>query len=406
MLTVVGIGADGWAGLGDAARVALRSATRVVGSQRQLDLLPTDHVQGRREAWPSPMGPLVDELAADPASDTTILASGDPMLHGVGATLVASAGAPNVTVLPHPSAFALACARMGWPQHETELVSTVARDPDTIIRALQPGRRVVAYATGTDGAANLAAVLTGHGAGASPFTVLEQLGGPAEDRVDTTAAKALDLAADPLHVVAIEVTGGRAHPRTPGLPDDAFVASDGQLTKRHVRAITIAALGPQPGELLWDVGAGNGSIAIEWLRAEPTVRAIAIEPRADRVGRIAQNAAALGVPQLTVVHGPAPEALPADDEDLPDVIFIGGGITAPGVFDGCWEALKPGGRLVANTVTLEGESALASARRALGGTLTRIDIAHAEPVGTFTGWRAQMTVTQWSVTKPKDPKTP
>lgn len=400
MLTVVGIGADGWDGLGGPARRALQEATRVVGSQRQLDLLPAGDVTAVREPWPSPMAPLVETLAYDAASDdVTILASGDPMLHGVGATLVRAAGAEHVRVLPHPSAFALACARMGWPQHEAELVSLVARDPQALVRALQPGRRIVAYVTGTGGAAEVAKVLTAHGAGASTLTVLEQLGGPNEQRTDTTAARALDHVADALHVVAVQVAGGRAHPRTPGLPDDAFVASDGQLTKRHVRAVTVAALGPLPHERLWDVGAGNGSIAIEWLRAEPTATAVAIEPRADRLGRIAQNAQALGVPQLVVVEGRAPDALfglgPA-----PDAIFIGGGITTPGLLDACWDALKPGGRLVANTVTLEGEQAVVAARQTHGGTLTRIDVAHADAVGTFTGWRAQMTVVQWATTKP------
>lgn len=399
MITVVGIGADGWDGLATAARSALREAGRVVGSARQLALLPVSDVTGTRTPWPSPLAPLADELAAQAAHPgrVAVLASGDPMLHGIGATLVRTAGAEHVRVLPHLSAFALACARMGWSQADVELVSTVARDPAVILRALQPGRRVVAYVTGTDGAARLAAVVTGHGAGASPFTVLEQLGGPGEHRHDTTAARALDLVADPLHVVALEVVGGRGHARTPGLPDEAFIASDGQLTKRHVRAMTLAALGPLPGELLWDVGAGNGSIAIEWLRAEPTAGAIAIEPRADRLGRIAQNAAALGVPELTVVPGRAPDAL--DGLPAPDVIFIGGGLSGDGLLDGCWGALKPGGRLVANVVTLEGEQAAIAAHRAHGGSLTRIDVAHAEPIGTFTGWRAQMTVVQWAAVK-------
>lgn len=396
MITVVGIGADGWAGLGDAAREALTTATLLVGSQRQLDLVPTE-LPAPRRAWPSPMQPMVDEIVAHPG-DVAVVASGDPMLHGIGATLVGRAGAAHVQVLPHPSAFALASARMGWPQADVELVSVVARDPAVVVRALQPGRRVVAFVTGAGGAAELAAVVTAHGAGASAFTVLEQLGGPAERRTDTTAQEALDHVADPLHVVALQVAGGPAFPRTPGLPDDAFVASDGQLTKRHVRAVTLAALGPLPGELLWDVGAGNGSIAIEWLRAESTARAVAIEPRADRADRIALNALELGVPGLRVVHGRAPEAMRELDE-APDVAFIGGGITAPGVLDATWAALRPGGRLVANTVTLEGEQAVQAARRQHGGTLTRIDIAHAEPIGAFTGWRAQMTVVQWAATK-------
>jgi len=394
-LTVVGIGADGWAGLGDAARAALAGAPLIVGSPRQLDLLPAEAAAERRP-WPSPMEPLLDALAAGEHGEAAVLASGDPMLHGVGASLVRRSGPGDVHVLPHPSAFALACARMGWPQPEVELVSAVGRPPEVVAGALQRGRRIIAYVTGADGAARLARVLVDRGFGASALTVLEQLGGPGEARTDTTAAQATAHVADPLHVVAVTVAGAPGHPRTPGLPDDAF-ASDGQLTKRHVRGITVAALGPRPGELLWDVGAGNGSIAIEWLRAEPTAHAVAVEPREDRAARIAANALALGVPRLRVVTGSAPETLA--DLPAPAVVFIGGGITIPGLLDACWAALPGGGRLVANTVTLEGEQAVVAAQRARGGTLTRIDIAHAEPVGGFTGWRAQMTVVQWSATR-------
>lgn len=398
-LAVVGIGADGWAGLGDPARAAVTGADEVVGSVRQLDLLPPS-VPGLLRAWPSPIGPLVDELAVRTGPGTTcVLASGDPMLHGIGATLVRHAGAARVTVHPHPSAFALACARMGWPAADVELVSAVGRPPDVIARALQPGRRIVAYVTGTGGAAALAAAVADRGFGSSAFTVLEQLGGPGEQRIVATAASWGARAADPLHAVAIEVrpdAGTVALPRTPGLPDGAF-DSDGQLTKRHVRAVTVAALGPLPGELLWDVGAGTGSIAIEWLRAERTARAVAIEPREDRAARIAANAFTLGVPALEVRVGAAPAAL--DGLPAPDVVFVGGGITAPGLLDRCWAALSAGGRLVANTVTLEGDQLVVAACAARGGTLTRIDIAHAEPLGGFTGWRPQMTVTQWSVRK-------
>lgn len=394
-LTVVGIGADGWPGLSEASRLALTSAPLIVGSERQLELLPADAGRARR-AWPSPMAPLVDELATGTLGDAAVLASGDPLLHGVGATLIRAAGAQHVRVLPHLSAFALACARMGWQQAEVELVSAVGRPPESVVSSLQRGRRIVAYVTGADGAARLARVLCDHGFGETAFTILEQLGGPQERRVDSTAQHATQVAADPLHVVALTVAGAPGHARTPGLPDEAF-ASDGQLTKRHVRAVTVAALAPRPGELLWDVGAGNGSIAVEWLRAERSARAIAIEARADRAARIGANALTLGVPDLRVVEGGAPEAL--DGLPSPDVVFIGGAITAPGLVDACWNALIDGGRLVANAVTLEGQQVLVAARRARGGRLTRIDVAHAEPVGTFSGWRAQMTVVQWSVTK-------
>jgi precorrin-6Y C5,15-methyltransferase (decarboxylating) len=325
-----------------------------------------------------------------------VLASGDPLLHGIGATLVSRAGTERVRVLPHPSAFALACARMGWAQADVELVSAVARVPQVVIRALQPRRRVVAYVTGTDGAARLARVLCDHGFGSSALTILEQLGGPRERRIDTTAEQATAHTSDPLHVVAITVSGGPAHARTPGLSDAAF-ASDGQLTKRHVRAITVATLAPLPHQLLWDIGAGSGSIAIEWLRAEPTAAAIAIEPCAARAARISENALQLGVPELQVVNAAGPAALAALAP--PAAVFIGGGITTPGLLDAAWNALPDGGRLVANTVTLEGQQVVTAASAVHGGTLTRIDIAEAEPVGRFSAWRAQRSVVQWAVVK-------
>jgi len=402
MITVVGIGADGWDGLTGPGRDALRAASLVIGAPRQLDLLPAD-VTAARRAWPAPMGPLVDEVASGALGDVTVLASGDPMLHGIGATLARKAGADALRVVAHPSSFALACARLGWPAAEVELVSLVGRPPEAIAVALQPGRRIVALVTGTDGAATLARVVCGRGFGASPLTVLEQLGGPAERRHDTTAQEAAaGLAADPLHVVALTVAGdGPPLPRTPGLPDDAY-AHDGQLTKRHVRALTVAALGPLPGERLWDVGAGAGSIAIEWLRAEATATAVAIEHDPERAARIKDNALTLGVPRLEIVTGRAPAALAG--LPAPDVIFIGGGITADGLLDACWAALRPGARLVANTVTLEGEHAVAAARARWGGTLTRIDLAHAGPVGGLTAWRPQLPVVQWATIK--DTKNP
>jgi precorrin-6Y C5,15-methyltransferase (decarboxylating) len=396
-IVVVGIGADGWAGLGEDARGAIRSADELFGAARLLDLVPGERPPSR--AWPSPMNPLIDEIVARPSGTACVLASGDPMLHGIGATLVRRAGAERVRVLPHPSAFAIACARLRWPSADVELVSTVARPPEVIVRALQPGRRLVAFVTGTDGAAAVARVLCERGLGASRFVVLEQLGGPAEQLIDTTAQEWGTRAADPLHAVAIECAGGpgaSVYARVPGLPDGAY-DSDGQLTKRHVRAVTLAVLAPLPGELLWDVGAGSGSIAIEWLRAEPTARAVAVEAREDRAARIATNALALGVPELDVRTGTAPAAF--DGLPDPDAVFVGGGIATPGLLDRCWDALRPGGRLVANTVTLEGEQAAAAAREARGGTLTRIEIAHAEPLGGFTGWRAQMPVVQWAATK-------
>ncbi len=396
-IVVVGIGADGWAGLGEGARVAIRAADEVIGAARQLALLPSD--VPRTRAWPSPMDPLLDAIVTRTEGATCVLASGDPMLHGVGATLVRRAGIARVRIFPHPSAFAIACARLGWHAADVELVSAVARPPAVVARSLQPGRRIITYVTGRDGAAKLAKALRDRGFGPSRFVVLEQLGGPLERVIESSAQAWGDDLADPLHSVAIEPRtdpGAPAYARVPGLPDDAF-SSDGQLTKRHVRAATLAALAPQPGELLWDVGAGSGSISIEWLRCERTARAIAIEARADRAARIGANAAALGVPELDVLVGRAPAAL--QGLSAPDAVFVGGGITTPALIDRCWSALAAGGRLVANTVTLEGEQIVFDARHKHGGTLARIDIAHAEPIGGFTGWRAQMPVVQWSARK-------
>ncbi|HET9093687.1 MAG TPA: precorrin-6y C5,15-methyltransferase (decarboxylating) subunit CbiE, partial [Solirubrobacteraceae bacterium] len=306
-ITVVGIGADGWSGLSETARAAVLSADQVIGSERQLALLPATAANGR--AWPSPITPLLDQLTALETGAICVLASGDPMLHGIGATLARRIPNGRLSVISHPSAFALACARMGWPAAEVELVSAVARPADVVARALQPGRRVVAYSTGADGAAGVARVLCDRGYGASGFVVMEQLGAAAEALIASTAGEFGDGPVDPLHTIAITcVRDPQALllPLVPGLPDAAY-EHDGALTKRHVRAATLAALAPTPGGLLWDIGAGSGSIAIEWLRAEHTARAIAVEARTDRAERIARNATRLGVPTLRVVTGAAPE---------------------------------------------------------------------------------------------------
>ncbi|HZV73752.1 MAG TPA: precorrin-6y C5,15-methyltransferase (decarboxylating) subunit CbiE [Conexibacter sp.] len=398
LIAVVGIGADGWPGLGEQARAAVLAADEVIGSWRQLALLPAE-VAAAKIALPSPLESLLDELSVRVDRSTCVLASGDPMLHGIGATLARRLGAERLRVHPHPSAFALACARLGWPAADVALASAVARPPEVVARLLQPGRRLVAYATGEDGAAQVARVLRERAFGPSRFVVLEQLGGAGERIHDSTADAWGEGRADPLHAIAIEcraVPGTPLLPCTPGLPDEAF-ASDGQLTKRHVRALALAALAPSPGQLLWDVGAGSGSISIEWLRAEPSARAIAVEARAERAERAVANALHLGVPQLEVRTGSAPAAL--DGLPQPNAIFVGGGLTEPRLLERCWDALAPGGRIVANAVTLEGEQLLQAARGAHRGTLTRIEIAHAEPLGSFTAWRAQLPIVQWAATK-------
>jgi precorrin-6Y C5,15-methyltransferase (decarboxylating) len=322
-----------------------------------------------------------------------VLASGDPLLHGIGATLARVLGPERLHVVPHPSSVSLACARMGWAVDGVEVVSAVARPLARVRRVLAPGARVLVLSENAATPAAVAALLVDAGYGGSGMTVLEQLGGPAEHRVDGTAGEWAAPPGDPLNVVAVACSGPGLG-EVPGLPDDAY-DHDGQLTKREVRAVTLAHLAPRPGELLWDVGAGNGSVAIEWLRAHRACRAVAVEIDVARAGRIAANAEALGVPSLQVVRGRAPEALAG--LPAPDAVFIGGGITNPGVLDTCWAALGPGGRLVANAVTLEAEAVLVAGRDRCGGDLTRMEVSRAAPLGGFTGWRPAMPVTIWSV---------
>ena len=393
-VTVVGIGADGWAGLAEPGRAAVRGAEVVLGGPRQLALV-AGHTDAEARAWPSPLLPALPELFAGlRGRRVCALASGDPMHYGLGATLARVLG--PVEVLTHPSSIALACARMGWAAESVEVVSAVGRPLAAVRRVLAPGARVLVLSEDADTPGALAALLADDGWGDSALTVFEQLGGPAERRLDGTARHWAHPPGDPLNLVALTCAGpGRA--LTPGLPDDAF-EHDGQLTKREVRAVTLALLGPRRGELLWDVGAGNGSIALEWLRAHPTCRAVAVEPDPARAARIAANADALGVPGVRVVEGRAPDAL--DGLPTPDAIFIGGGVTADGVLPRCWDALPAGGRLVANAVTVESEGVLGAARARLGGELTRLCVARAAPVGGFTGWRPAMPVTIWSVAKP------
>ncbi len=395
LVTVVGIGAGGWSDLGRTPQRALAAAAVIFGSARQLDLLPPE-VTGERVTWPSPLLPALPGLLdAHPGPGRCVLASGDPMWHGLGATLVRLLGADRVRVLPHPSSVSLAAARLGWPLAGTELVSLVTAGPATLRRVLAPGRRVLVLARDADTAAEVAAELTAAGHGSARLTVLEQLGGPAERLVTGVAAGWVEPPGDPLAVLAVECGDGPALAVVPGLPDDTY-ASDGQLTKREVRAVTLALLAPVPGALLWDVGAGSGSIGIEWLRSHPACRAIAVESHPERAATITANAAALGVPALRVVTGRAPETLAG--LPAPDTVFIGGGVTRDGVLDACLAALRPGGRLVANAVTVESEAVLAAAHAKLGGELVRLAVQRAAPVGGFTGWRAMMPVTIWSVT--------
>jgi precorrin-6Y C5,15-methyltransferase (decarboxylating) len=399
-LTVVGIGADGWSGLGGTSTAALAAASVIFGSARQLALLPPS-VAAERVPWPTPLRPaLPGLLAAHAGRAIGVLASGDPMFHGIGATLVRLVGASGLRVLPHPSSVSLAAARLGWSLADVDVdVLSLVNAPVAELHPLvHPGRRILVLSRDASTPAQVAALLTARGYGDSSVTVLSSLGGPAAAVVEGTASSWSDAAVDPLNVVAVTCAGaGRSVSRVPGLPDDRY-ASDGQLTKREVRAVTLATLAPQPGELLWDVGAGSGSVAIEWMRSHRACRAIAVESSTERAARIAVNAEALGVPKLWIVEGRAPEAL--IDLPTPAAVFIGGGVTRDGVVEACLSALASGGRLVANAVTVESEAVLASLYAKRGGDLTRLAVNRASPVGGFTGWRAMMPVTIWSVVKP------
>jgi precorrin-6Y C5,15-methyltransferase (decarboxylating) len=400
IVTVAGIGAEGWQGLSPLAKDAIEQAGVIIGGPRHLALLPGT-VKGQRVRLPSPLLPVLPEvIAAHAGEGLVVLASGDPMLYGIGTSLARLLGPARLRVLPHPSSVSLAAARLGWPLNDVDVVSLVGRPRELLHPLLQPGRRVLALTAQQTAAADVRALLDARGFGASPVTVLADLGGPDEHIAPAGGA------GEPhsrLAIIAIECRldpGAAPLPRTPGLPDDAF-EHDGQLTKRELRALALAALAPVPGQLLWDVGAGSGSIGIEWMRVHPASRAIAIEPRADRRERITRNAAALGVPNLSVVAGSAPQALTG--LNTPDAVFIGGGVTAPGVLQACWDALGPGGRLAANAVTLEGQAVLADWRQRLGGTLTRIGVERAEGLGTLTTWRPALPVVQWSIRKKESP---
>ena len=388
-IVVVGIGADGMPGLAEESRREILRATVIYGSSRQLDLLD-DTVTAPKHRWPSPMLPALDTLLDDqPNGDIHVVASGDPLLHGIGATLIRIHGPGRVRVLPHVSSVTLACARMGWATHDTEVISLVTAPVHTAVRR---GGQAVVLSRDAATPAALATVLTETGRGASEFTVLENLGGPGE-RIATRAADA--WAAAPTDVDDLNIIAIRYLPEDsdgPAVPDDAF-RHDGQITKQTIRTLTVAALAPRPGELLWDIGSGSGSIAVQWCRSARGARAVAFESNPERAQTIAHNARAFGVD--VAVRGEAPGDF--DGAPRPDVVFIGGGVTNPGMVAACLDRLPAGGRLVANAVTAESEALLVEWHSRLGGALSRFQHYRGEPLGGFTGWRPQMPITQWSV---------
>jgi precorrin-6B C5,15-methyltransferase / cobalt-precorrin-6B C5,C15-methyltransferase len=405
-LSVVGIGDDGLTGLSPIARSLLDQAEIIFGGKRHLAMLPATDSRTQL-VWQSPFRESIDQIINHRGQQVCVLASGDPMCYGVGSglhqALLAQGLMPlmEMTILAAPSAFSLACSRLGWNYSEIETVSLCGRDLHLIQPLLYPGAKILALSADRHTPIQLAQILQEWELGDVQMTILEHLGGSQERMVsnqinDWLNENSNQSIAD-LHTIALECPGTiSGYSRLPGLPDDAYI-HDGQLTKREIRAVTLSTLAPCPGQLLWDVGAGNGSISIEWLRSHPRNRAVAIEQHPQRLQNIVVNATKLGVPNLQIISGQAPSVL--INLPAPDAIFIGGGLTMPGVFEACWQALKPGGKLVANGVTVETEQLIFQLQQQYGGKLDRIAIQRAESVGKFLGWKALSPVTQWSVAK-------
>jgi precorrin-6Y C5,15-methyltransferase (decarboxylating) len=394
-LSIIGIGEDGLDGLSPAARQILSQAPFIIGGARHLALLGATTAETL--VWPVPFERGLEMICGRRGTPVCVLASGDPFYHGVGATLAESISPDEIICLPSPSSLSLAAARLGWPLPDCVVISLHGRMFERIIPHLRPKARVLVLSWDGSTPEKLARLLVARGLGRSRFVILEAVGGPNETVIETTADvfKPREIAS--LNLVAIEIPASAQGfiPLTPGLPDSWF-ESDGQLTKREIRAVTLSALAPWPGARLWDIGAGSGSVAIEWMLAHPRNRAIAVELREDRAARIARNAASLGVPDIEVLTGDALMLMQNLPE--PDAIFVGGGGAA--AIDAAWSCLPAGRRFVVNAVTIETQALLADWHARHGGDLVSLSVAHAEAVGTYRGWRAAMPVVQWAVTKP------
>jgi precorrin-6B C5,15-methyltransferase / cobalt-precorrin-6B C5,C15-methyltransferase len=399
-LSIIGIGEAGLSALSPLARGLVDRSALVVGGKRHLAML-ADSPQ-TQILWTSPIEDSIASILKYRGTPVCVLASGDPLCYGIGVTLLRYVSISEMTIIPAPSTFSLACARLGWSLTMVETLSLCGRAPDFLAAILAPGSKLLVLSAGADTPQAVADLLIQRGYGDSRLTVLEHLGGDLEQVISDTARSwaRTDVAA--LNIIAIECrldVDRTPLNRLPGLPESAY-HHDGQLTKREVRAITLAALAPMPGELLWDVGAGCGSIGIEWLRSHPRCQAIAIEQHPQRLQFIADNMSVLGTPHLQLVQGRAPAALA--DLPTPDAIFIGGGVTVPGLLDTCWAALRSGGRLVANAVTIDSELQLLQWHQQVGGELTRIAIQRTQTIGGFLGWKPLNPITQLVVVKRVD----
>jgi precorrin-6Y C5,15-methyltransferase (decarboxylating) len=396
-LTLIGMGEDGFDGLSAAARTLISEADIIVGSGRLLEMLPP--LKAALHHWPSPFDPMIERIRSWCDRRVVILATGDPMNYGVGA-LLAPRLKNEMQVIPAPSAFSLAAARMGWSLPDIEMISLHGRCASLLEPVIAPGAKILVLTEGDETVRAAAERLVRRKYGESRLTVLEHMGGPLERRTEFVAREVPAQTFSGLSTIAIACVAAphaMLLPRVPGLPDEAFI-HDGQLTKREVRAVTIAALAPTTGALLWDIGAGSGSVAIEWMRCARNARAIAFEHDAARRDMISANAAALGTPDLMIVAGRAPDSLRG--HPAPNAVFLGGAVSNPELFDHAWEALRSGGRFVANAVTLEAEAALIGYRHECGGELIRLEVSHAAPLGSKSTMRPQLAVVQWRAVKP------
>ena len=397
-LSIVGIGENGCEGLSDAANKLVADAALVVGGERHLGLIGA--VKGETLEWRKPFRDTVALISERAGEPVCVLASGDPFWFGAGAVIAEHIAPSEMLVLPAPSTFSLAAARLGWALQTTLTLGLHAGRPEAVLRHLHEGQRILALSLDGSTPEQVAALMSQYGFGNSQITVMEALGGPHEQISRWLAKDVGGRKFGVLNALAIEVTaeaGARTIPFAPGLPDDYF-EHDGQITKREVRAMTLSALRPAPGELLWDIGLGSGSVSIEWLLSHPSMRARGFEKSPGRAARAMRNAISLGVPHLDVREGSAPGVLRG--AEAPDAVFVGGAVSEKGVLEAAWAALKPGGRMVCNAVTMESEAALWGCRSTWGGTLTRIGIEREHPVGKFTAWQPAMPVVQWSAAKP------
>ncbi len=397
-LTIIGMGEDGYDGLLARARLAIAEADVIVGSERLQAFLPA--TKAELHEWPQPFSAVVERIRPLRGRKTVILATGDPLNYGVARKLMTFIPFTEMEIIPHLSAFSLAAARIGWSLPDCDTLTLHGRHAANIEAFIQPDVRLLVLTEDETTIPEVARRLVARDFGKSEMTVLENMGGPRERQSRFTAETLPPTKFSRLNTLAIHCIvspGARVQSRIAGLPDDAF-EHDGQLTKREVRSATLAVLAPSPDKLLWDIGAGCGSVAIEWMRSCRGCEAIAFEHDAERLRMIATNADRLGTPRLKIVPGEAPAAL--GDQPAPDTVFIGGGLGIPGVFETAWEHLKPGGTMVVNVVTIEGELHLYDLHEKHGGDLVRIEVSHLTNVGRLRALRPRMAVTQWRAQKP------